>query len=106
MNTTVRSKWTPRDEALFVEMKARREAIMQENRVPLMAITQTLKIEELDATAETDGADTTISYDADKFIDWMISRADALRDALEPFDSGARPATAEQMRSAREALKA
>lgn len=72
---TVRSRWTPRDEATLQEFTERKDRIMRENREPVVAFLRM----------------NAVSADSD-FVGWLIANADAIRDVLEPFDSGDRPA--------------
>lgn len=71
--------WSIRDEQLLKELQERKAAFEKAHWVPVMDMVTrlNLKIEGLthQGTAER-----------------MIQRADEIRDALEPFDSGVRPA--------------
>lgn len=73
---SVRSVWTAKDEASLQELNERKARIMEENREPLRILAAALP--------------TTHTNDIEDVVDWMISNAEAMRDALEPFDSGIR----------------
>lgn len=72
---TVKRRWTARDEATFNELQQRKASIMEENSAPLIILAQ----------------DAPGCPPQKEFVDWLIANADRVRDALEPFDSGARP---------------
>jgi hypothetical protein len=74
---TIRGRWTAKDEALLLELTERKARLMLENREPVAKLVTELPSRGL--------AHDTVT-------DWAISNADALRDALEPFDSGVRQA--------------
>lgn len=70
-----RDVWTQREEAALKELVERRARIMAERRKPLDAIATHIE------------ADTVRG---DSIVDSLIKHADALREALRPFDSGVR----------------
>lgn len=70
--------WTPADEAKLAELEDRKERVMRERRLPVLAFVRELP--------------TVHSIDEDDVVDWLIQHADTLRDLLQPFDSGVRPA--------------
>jgi hypothetical protein len=66
--STVRSRWTSKDEATLQELTERKKRIDEENREPL---------QELVYTTDFGGSALT---------DWLIENAAQLRALLEPFD--------------------
>lgn len=70
---TVRNKWTPREEAGLIELQQRKARIMAEARAPIADLLVTMPSGEH-------------GYCEDH-IEWFVANAEALRDALEPFDS-------------------
>lgn len=87
--TTVRSRWSAREEAQLQELIERRRRIMEENREPVLVIVGTFRPD----PDRIDGANTLQEFHS-QVADWLIANADALRDALEPFDSGVRAGSA------------
>jgi hypothetical protein len=69
--STVRSRWTSKDEATLQELTERKQRIDSENRQPLV---------ELVASYTNTPAETTL------VTDWLIENATQLRALLEPFD--------------------
>lgn len=67
--------WNRDDEREFTEMMRRRELVMGRRIEAVQKVARTIWLPNMD--------------EAD-LIDRMIACADALRDALEPFDSGVR----------------
>lgn len=76
MNGTVKRRWTARDEAALIELQQRKTSIMEDNIAPVRAL-----------------ASAMLHLDEDQMVQHLTRNADAIRDALEPFDSGARPAS-------------
>lgn len=75
MNVLVKTKqsWTKADQAALDELTARKERVMLEQREPLIEV-----VNRMPAKSQA-------------LVDWLIHNADAVRDALQPFDSGVRP---------------
>ena len=71
-------KWTLDDEATLVALQARREHFISTARQPVF-----------DAVAQMWPATARTSEQAE-LVDTFIKHADAIRDALAPFDSGVR----------------
>lgn len=82
MNTTVKSKWTSHDEALLLELTERKQRIMEERRGAVRQIVQRADYERWVLGPQ--------EVDVEAVTDSLIAAADALRDALAPFDSGVR----------------
>lgn len=78
MNTTTRPTWSKRDEAVLQEMIRRKQAFELTARMPVH-----------DVVARIRTALGAI-YGPDQMVDALITHADAIRDALAPFDSGVR----------------
>lgn len=78
-------RWSEADEAKFNEMQARRERVQSQRRE--------FARNALEPFFVCVHADTDISGDAwrETVTDLMIKHADAIRDALAPYDSGTRP---------------
>lgn len=74
------STWTQRDEAELDALLARKQEVMAQRRAAIESL-----VGDVDAPS---WRYTT----CDEVIDWLIKNADAIRDALQPFDSGVRPA--------------
>lgn len=74
MNTVIKSRWTAKDESNLADLIQRKERIMRENRVPVEEVVHMMGVDQPDLVVRE-----------------LINHADAVRDALEPFDSGARP---------------
>lgn len=78
----LKNKWTPQDEAALKGLAARKEAFESEAKAPLtkFVVQHNLRVggELLNPRAHSD----TVAL--------LIANADALRDALAPFDSGVR----------------
>ena len=68
-------RWSAVDEAKFQDMQARRTTVITRRRVKLHQ-----------AVHGVPGGNT------DLVVDYLIEHANAIRDALEPYDSGVRPA--------------
>lgn len=75
----MKDTWTKADELALLELQDRKERVVQARLMPL----KKLVIEEMPLESDTN------TY---VVINWLIENADAVRDALEPFDSGERPA--------------
>lgn len=69
--------WTAADEAALNEMAARREAVMEKRRAAVGAVVDAFYYGGIGSVDIVDG---------------LIEHADAVRDALKPYDSGARAA--------------
>lgn len=78
MNTN--ETWTPADEAAFHEMTYRRACVMGLRRAAVVAVVETF-----------DDSESMIGMHS-SIVDWLINNADAVRDALRPYDSGVRVA--------------
>lgn len=78
MRSTIKTTWTRQDEQEFQLLQARREKIMANNKRPVWELAAKLEL----VTPHT------CSY----LQEFLIQHADSIRDALAPFDSGARPA--------------
>lgn len=76
MNATVKSKWTTQDEAMLMELTERKQRIMEERRGEVRKVAEEIHV-------------TNMLIDG--LTDALIAHAEALRDALAPFDSGVRP---------------
>jgi hypothetical protein len=70
--STVRSRWTAKDEAALKELQERKRRINEQNREPLEVLVVT--------TCPGDGTDH--GY----VIDWLVENATQLRVLLAPFD--------------------
>ena len=75
----LKNKWSQRDEAALTELLDRKKAFEAEARAPLNKIVADM--------AQSLGPQSLYPW---QIVDLMIARADALRDALAPFDSGVR----------------
>lgn len=75
MNATVKSKWTAADEAALHELTERKQRIMSERRGEVHKVAELVYFHNMLI---------------DELTDALIANADALRDALAPFDSGVR----------------
>jgi len=71
-SSTVRSRWTSKDEATLQELTERKKRIDEENREPLRMI-----------VAQGGAID---GCDIDLLTDWLVENATQLRVLLEPFD--------------------
>jgi hypothetical protein len=69
------AQWTQADEARFNEMAARRGVVMGARRDKLTRVVKRFPVDGI----------------VDHMINHLIANADEVRDALAPFDSGARP---------------
>jgi hypothetical protein len=78
VNSTVRSRWTNDDEARLQELVERKRRIVEQNSEPIKVLASTFGLEGFGVS------------DVGVLVRWMIENADAIRDALEPFDSGVR----------------
>lgn len=87
-----RSRWTASDEAQLQELTERKARIMTEARLPLLSVIHSIRA---DWQRLSDSVQQNTLEDPDALQDWvaeqLIANADALRDALAPFDSGVRP---------------
>lgn len=81
--------WTQADEATFNEMQARRAIVVMERRKPLCLLARKLEMH-LD---DVNNGSREEVWDFNTITDWLIAHADAIRDALAPFDSGVREET-------------
>lgn len=81
-DTTAKSRWTSKDEATLVELTERKQRIMAENLKPL---------EDVAIMVLMEAARQMTNQDTEAVVSAMAAHADALRDALAPFDSGVRP---------------
>lgn len=71
-------QWTPADEMRFLDMQDRRKRVLEARRAPVIELSILLAREISDTSFDT-------------MADWLIHRADEIRDILAPFDSGVRP---------------
>lgn len=95
MNVTVKSRWTPADEAALLELQNRKVRIMEEAREPVRRIVQQWGDDLLLGTVET-------------ITSMMIADAEALRDALwreARMTQRQIVLTPAQMKAARKAMK-
>ena len=83
---TVRSRWTPRDEADLAERLERKTRIMSEALAPVRDLARDLL---RDAGVPSDSVDAPDVEE--RAVRWLAANAEALRDALAPFDSMVRP---------------
>lgn len=81
MNTTTKPTWSKRDEAVLQEMIRRKQAFELTARMPVHDVITRIR-----------AALGAVFYGPDQMVDEFINNADAIRDALEPFDSGVRVA--------------
>lgn len=84
--TNVRSRWTPEDQARLDELTLRRQRIMDTNRTPVVAVMAAV----CESLVAKGFEPIDVNQLAGALADETIVRADALRDALQPFDSGVR----------------
>ena len=70
--STVRSRWTSKDEATLQELLERKKRIDQQNREPLQILVA--------CGGSIDGCDI------DLLTDWLVENATRLRALLAPFD--------------------
>lgn len=88
-------KWTPEDESRFVELARKRERIQGLMRSAVLNVALKLTDPPKVFAPPLPGAAPTMPQsEADRLTDRMIANADTLRDALQPYDSGVRPARA------------
>jgi len=78
MNTPDKLTWTSRDQAALADMINRRRAFYERNTVAVKHIVVSIRMGI--GSSPTD----------DELVEELIAKADAIRDALEPFDSGVR----------------
>jgi hypothetical protein len=82
--------WTTADQQALEALQARKAEFEAQHKEPLIRymvnLTSSLYLGPSKA-AEDHGR---------RIADWMISDADTIRDLLKPFDSGVRPANAEE----------
>jgi len=69
--------WSQADEAAYNEMVARRDRVLAARRIGVESVVDTFACPELVKEV---------------LVDWLIQNADAVRDALKPYDSGVRVA--------------
>lgn len=69
--------WSQADEAAYNEMGARRDRVLAARRIGVEGVVDTFAYPELVKEV---------------LVDWLIQNADAVRDALKPYDSGVRVA--------------
>lgn len=69
--------WSQADEAAYNEMGARRDRVLAARRIGVESVVDTFACPELVKEV---------------LVDWLIQNADAVRDALKPYDSGVRVA--------------
>lgn len=95
-HAAARSRWTAADEARLQELTERKARIMTEARQPLLQLIFTVLA---DWHRQSDSVQQNTLEDPDALKGWvaeqLIGNADALRDALAPFDSGVRPGRSE-----------
>lgn len=84
----VRSVWTSRDEAALLELTERKQRVMAEMRAPVDRLVASMN----EASVLKGGSGCGLG-DHDTWVDVLIEHAEALRDALAPFDSGTRAGT-------------
>lgn len=89
-----KDRWTPEDEARFVELARKRERIQGLMRSAVLNVALKLTEKPTFAPPLPGTTPTMPQSEADRLTDRMIANADALRDALQPYDSGVRPAQA------------
>lgn len=82
----MKNQWTSRDQAELDALQKRKAAFETEARAPLNKLVADLG---LHLGFEAPSLGPTPPYPV-RVVDVLIGRADALRDALEPFDSGIR----------------
>jgi len=80
MNTTTRPTWSKRDESDLQALLRRKQAFELTARMPVHDVVARIRTA-LGAV-----------YGPDQMVDEFINHADAIRDALAPFDSGVRVA--------------
>lgn len=73
--------WTRGDEYALQELQARKQRVFAARRRPVESIVSAM------LSVRTEDQQFT--------VDWLISNADIVRDALKPFDSGVRVAAGE-----------
>lgn len=74
MNTSTKPTWSRRDQAALDDLQKRKQTA----RMPVHAVITRIR------------AALGAVYGPDQMVDEFINRADAIRDALAPFDSGIR----------------
>lgn len=83
----MKNQWTPRDQAELDALQKRKDAFETEARKPLDAVVKQLDLRVGMVNPLNPGAGRP---HPDSVSDLLMQHADALRDALEPFDSGVR----------------
>lgn len=81
----LKNKWSNRDEAELKALLSRKKAFEAEARAPLNKIVVDMGL----SLAPAQSLGPQPPYPS-RIVDLMILRAEALRDALAPFDSGVR----------------
>lgn len=82
----LKNKWSRQDEAALTELLDRKKAFEAEARAPLNKIVVDMGLSL--APAQSLGPQPPQPPYPSRIVDLMILRAEALRDALAPFDSG------------------
>lgn len=80
------NKWTPQDEAALTKLLDRKKAFEAEARAPLNKLVADMN---LSFSGPRSSSAPTPPYPS-QVVDLLVARADELRDALAPFDSGVR----------------
>lgn len=78
MNTPDKLTWTPRDQAVLADMINRRRTFYERNAVAVKHVVVSIRMGI--GSSPTD----------DELVEELIAKADTIRDALAPFDSGVR----------------
>ena len=87
----MKNKWSSRDQAELDTLQKRKAAFESEARAPLMTIAEKLRLTTVPALYPAPSMNPPAAQ-----VPWLeitkllAANADALRDALEPFDSGVR----------------
>lgn len=84
MNPRSKTNWTPVDEERFQEMVKLRDDLLTKNRKPLIDLAEDLMASLRDRPENT--------FAVPGVVEFFEKNADRIRDALDPFDSGDRPA--------------
>jgi hypothetical protein len=94
MNNSTRasSRWTQREEDQLRELVELKARVMREKRDPIVHLVTGM----FHLRAGTSDPRSTVKSvleisDVEWIVEWLVENADAIRDALAPFDSGVRP---------------
>ena len=83
MNTTTKPTWSKRDERDLQDLLKRKQAFDAAAHAPVLDVAIKIKLL-INSMVEPDASESLVSA--------LINYADAIRDALAPFDSGVRVA--------------